>query len=368
VKEDINDLIGAIYDCALDSGGWPEILTRIADRCGAENAALVMVDPRLNLSVVLAPRADPDVISAYGEHWWQHDPTSAATAGVAPGVLTDLSHTGRDVFLNSAFHNEYWCKSGLGAERIASNLFTDGTSFGSFVLQTAAQRDELTQDMFQTMRILVPHLVRSVQFQRRSLHLSASLVAASFNDTDGIILVDQELRVLWADAEAESQFAENSAFRIAAGRLVLPETGVQEQLVAAVWALMRPARLGPAQTTLALTCPLTGAPISLEVILHNALRAVPGPFMTGGADVAALIVINHPQRRAARRLAKLCTRYGLTRAEARLALEIARGDGRAAAAERAGISVNTARTHLASIFGKMGVHRQAELISKIADI
>ncbi len=55
-------------------------------------------------------------------------------------------------------------------------------------------------------------------------------------------------------------------------------------------------------------------------------------------------------------------RFGLTRAEAILALEICKGDGREAAAQRCGISVSTAHTHLNRIFSKTGTRRQAELV------
>ncbi|HLW26409.1 MAG TPA: helix-turn-helix transcriptional regulator, partial [Kiloniellales bacterium] len=59
--------------------------------------------------------------------------------------------------------------------------------------------------------------------------------------------------------------------------------------------------------------------------------------------------------------------FGLTAAEAELALEIMRGDGREAAAARLGITVATVRTHLLHIFEKTGVHRQAELVRLLLD-
>jgi DNA-binding CsgD family transcriptional regulator len=55
-------------------------------------------------------------------------------------------------------------------------------------------------------------------------------------------------------------------------------------------------------------------------------------------------------------------RYGLTRAEAAFALEIVKGGGRRATAERLGITDGTARSHLSKIFDKTGVSRQAELV------
>lgn len=59
--------------------------------------------------------------------------------------------------------------------------------------------------------------------------------------------------------------------------------------------------------------------------------------------------------------------FGLTPAEAAFAVEIAKGDGKPAAAERRGISFATARTHLSNIFEKTGTHRQAELIRLLLD-
>jgi DNA-binding CsgD family transcriptional regulator len=94
-----------------------------------------------------------------------------------------------------------------------------------------------------------------------------------------------------------------------------------------------------------------------------------GNFGLSHSDGPVIAVLfTHSGRRRALLLERLTETWGLTMAEARLALEMMDGDGRAAAAERCGISVNTARTHLGRIFEKLGVHRQAELIRRLADI
>ncbi len=60
--------------------------------------------------------------------------------------------------------------------------------------------------------------------------------------------------------------------------------------------------------------------------------------------------------------ARLAAAYGLTRAEAGVALAVVEAGGLARAASRLGISRSTARTHLQHVFQKTGVHRQAELV------
>jgi DNA-binding CsgD family transcriptional regulator len=54
--------------------------------------------------------------------------------------------------------------------------------------------------------------------------------------------------------------------------------------------------------------------------------------------------------------------FGLTPAEATVAVEILKADGLQMAARRLRISLATAHTHLAHIFDKTGAHRQSELV------
>jgi DNA-binding CsgD family transcriptional regulator len=57
--------------------------------------------------------------------------------------------------------------------------------------------------------------------------------------------------------------------------------------------------------------------------------------------------------------------FGLTAAEAVLAAGLAEGKSIEELAAEQGVSMNTARTQLKSIFAKTGVHRQGQLISLI---
>jgi DNA-binding CsgD family transcriptional regulator len=90
------------------------------------------------------------------------------------------------------------------------------------------------------------------------------------------------------------------------------------------------------------------------------------PWIGVGAPVA-IVAVRDPDVDCRRQEINLRRRFGLTAAEARLTMEILKGDGRAAAARRSGISVMTANYHLACIFEKTGTHRQTELIRLLLD-
>jgi DNA-binding CsgD family transcriptional regulator len=85
-------------------------------------------------------------------------------------------------------------------------------------------------------------------------------------------------------------------------------------------------------------------------------------------DVAwprAILFIADPEEAAAMRCGSLREDFGLTPAEAALALEILKGDGLQSAANRLDISLATAHTQLARAFDKTGTRRQAELVRLI---
>jgi DNA-binding CsgD family transcriptional regulator len=63
---------------------------------------------------------------------------------------------------------------------------------------------------------------------------------------------------------------------------------------------------------------------------------------------------------------QLRSHFGLTDAQAKLAIEIARGEGLKACTRRLGIAISTGRSHLKQIFEKTETRRQAELVRLIS--
>jgi DNA-binding CsgD family transcriptional regulator len=78
----------------------------------------------------------------------------------------------------------------------------------------------------------------------------------------------------------------------------------------------------------------------------------------------AILFVTDPAQTRTTRLADVAG-LGLTRAEAAFAVEFANGHSLQACAERLGISVTTAKSHLQRIFVKTGACRQAELMRVI---
>jgi DNA-binding CsgD family transcriptional regulator len=102
-------------------------------------------------------------------------------------------------------------------------------------------------------------------------------------------------------------------------------------------------------------------PLHVVVAPFRAEAAQIDTAWLGPARPVAILMVTDPGEQ---RIDKenLSRRFGLTNAEADVALEILKGDGRDASAARLGIAATTVRAHLSHIFEKTGVRRQAELV------
>jgi len=102
--------------------------------------------------------------------------------------------------------------------------------------------------------------------------------------------------------------------------------------------------------------------------LHVVVIALPSEtenqLASSGPGVMAVVV--DPEATTAPSSETLHALYGLTKAEACLARHLVAGDRLEDYAQNAGISVNTARTHLKSIFAKTDTDRQADVIRLLA--
>jgi DNA-binding CsgD family transcriptional regulator len=112
----------------------------------------------------------------------------------------------------------------------------------------------------------------------------------------------------------------------------------------------------------------TGGALSLErPSLRSPLRLLAVPLPAGSAwpdlplESGAILVVVDPEEARALPSDRPQALFGLTPAEAAVAVALAAGEGLPAVADRLGIARPTARTHADRVLAKTGTGRQAEL-------
>jgi DNA-binding CsgD family transcriptional regulator/PAS domain-containing protein len=354
-------LVALVSDAALDPAAWPTALNALADTTGAHIAALGSHDPRTNARANIAPRLDPEYLRLYNDHWAERNPFRQIWhLNPGLGVITPEMMMPREDYTRTPFFQEWVVPQHIEAAIATKTLLDDGVatvlrlwrpwSVGDF------RRHEI--DLFSA---LIPHIRRAIQLQHRMAVLEmqrATSVMAFDRLRDGVLLIDGGFGILFANRAAEDLLREGDGLR----RQV---DGIAASTSAGTAALRRLINGGNGGSEIAGAggrCNLArrdgrGQLQVLIVPLHSEVS-----WIALRRPVAVLFVTD-PDRDKRSQAEALHRRFGLTGAEIRFATEIVNGEGLQAAANRLGVSLATARTHLRHVFEKTGTQRQAELVA-----
>lgn len=363
----LSGLIGAIYDRAIDPGLWPETLGRIRLALGAENAALSLIDLRLNEFLLNFTENLPDAWAGRIQNW------SGEIIAAWGGQDFLLSHPlqepviwSRVVPARQARENSYTRAmiSGGMADALSLGLTRDRTVIGSCVFGRARKAGPFSEAEVDLARLLAPHLQRAITFSRllelatlRGDGFKAALDAVAVPT----MLVTAKAELVHANVAGHVLLARREVLMQSEGRVGPADLRYQRLLSEALVAADRKPNGPPEKLDIELGS--AGQRVRLLPLTPGSVRGALYPAAT-----AAIVLTTAPKPRKPDRttiVSHLIERHRLTKSEAAVAIEIARGDGRAAAATRLGIRENTVRTHLSAIFQKLQINRQAQLVQLV---
>lgn len=168
------------------------------------------------------------------------------------------------------------------------------------------------------------------------------------------IAIDRFGNVLEVNAAAAAIF--DDEFYMKGRRLVVKDGAAEQRIKALVDQLVIASDLHEISCAPIVIRKKAGPPLVIRVLpVHPAAKI---PFL----GARALLVIAPPEKVRALRQASLMEAYRLTRAEARLAGEIASGESVENIATKFGVSRETIRNQLKSVFSKTGTSRQIDLV------
>lgn len=227
-----------------------------------------------------------------------------------------------------------------------------------------------TAERIRLLSAIVPHLQQALRIHRHLKGIDAPVPDAIRDgapddtlDTEaalravdvfrhGIVLVDTSHRVVHANSSAERVLRVRDGLHTRGGRLEADNAAVDRALHRGIaGALCAPAEFDP-----------TSAPRGTTLLCSRPSGERPYVIHVLPTASSALVAIIDPTSEPEPPAELLRHLYGLTDAEALVALRILRCEGVAATAEALSVSPTTVRTHLRHIFEKTETHRQAELV------
>jgi DNA-binding CsgD family transcriptional regulator len=211
---------------------------------------------------------------------------------------------------------------------------------------------------------LVPHLRRSLRLAfrvegYRALQNAETQVLDRLSD--GILLLDRNERIVYANAAAQRH--DGDALQLRNGALSIWSPPHAQRLATLIGSAIHGATGG----TMSVPRRQDGHILTLLVLPLRG-RDVGRFADIGMPDAAVLVFVFDPAHRAGIPFTWIMDAYGLTHAEARVALATSSGATIPETAVQLGLSPNTVKTHLRHVFAKTGTSRQTELVRLMTSI
>jgi DNA-binding CsgD family transcriptional regulator len=357
----LSQLLDCLYDAAANPALWEIFLQKLANHSGATSAALVMHDNSSNLHAVARNwEVDPEGTRLYQQYFGALDIWAKRATGIAmrEWVGTSDQLCPFSEFARSEYYNDFL--RSIGVAHAAFALLQRSSSgdevVGIYRPRRLGQFEESDLDL---LRFLTPHIKRasSLHLHISELKARAITIASAFDMIPaGVILVGAKGKIAHANRAASEILAQ-------ADGLLATSRGLRAQHPAESAELE--ALIGHADLTYVATGVTETSAMSISRRKQPKLQLLITPMRCGfpfdEARVRAVVFVNDPTRKVRLPLDVLRRLFSLSPAECRLALLLADGKAPPQIADIVGVSANTLKSQLASIYRKTGTSRQAQI-------
>ena len=366
-RANFDELVGHIYDSALDPANWHRAMEGVADALGGSKAVLFHYDLESGESALLAtPRIDPALWKPFEDYYSKVDPWKAALTKLPAGRPYFSQELAADAeLIRTEIYNDLFAPHGIFHALGGFSLRTRNHAVTAGVLRPRG-KPPFDDDDKRFFTGLYPHIARAAQ-----LHFNFQGVRGALDAADdlidrlpvGAILLDAAGRVVRMNRAAEEIVAGNDGLTVVRGRPVAalaPETAELDRLIGNAGLTGQGSGRHPGGA-MAISRPSMRRPLS---VLVSPLRANGGglPFDFGYRRPACVVLVSDPERRHTPPADIVARLHGFTASEARLAVALLEHRSLKQAADHAGLTAGTARQYLKHLFHKTDTASQSELI------
>jgi DNA-binding CsgD family transcriptional regulator len=359
----LSDLIGTLYDTALDRALWPDVLKKLSEFVGG-SAASIYCKSSTSGTVYHQFGVDPHYSELYASKYVRLDPSTAAHCLAGIGQLVSTADFMPNCeFVETPFYREWGRPQGL-ADFLATPLDKSADSVALFGVFRNEQHGLVDDEMRRQAGLIIPHIRRAAVIGNAldiKTAATTSFTAALDGLVAGVFLVDSNCRVVFANLSGREMLDDGRILRLRNDALTAadPKAALSDVIASAGEG---DAALG----TRGIAIPLSFPP-QMPWLAH-VLPLTSGARQQAGKNfaAAAAVFVRQTSLAVPSAMESMSKLYGLTPAELRVLAAVSEFGGISAVSDVVGVSEATVKTHLQRVFAKTGTNRQTELIKLVA--
>lgn len=354
---DLNAIPTAFTAAAVDPLQWANAMETIASATGSHGAALIPLQGR-NVHIPCS-ESIADLMDAYvRDGWFQYDPRDSGIPQLLKvNVTSDLYFTSPEQMGRSAYYQDFLRR--YHATWFAGVKVDAGGDIWCLALQRPWEAGPFSAEELQRLAALSPLLGGPATLAIALENAKAASALAAFDSMAmAAVMLNRRAEIMKANAAFERLLG--TGISIIDRRLQSisrEQTARLDRSLHALWDGRQGKSVGPPivlPRLRELARPMVAYPMLLPPITSDWL---------GGCH--ALVIIQDLDQGRGGDTDMLRAVFGLTPAEARLAASLVEGNDLASITKALGITYETGRNQLKSVFIKVGVARQGELIAVV---
>lgn len=339
-----------IYAALLGERPWQDFLDQLAMTTPDGKAALVMHDTVSRDGYALFGGSDDGVFHSYNEYFSALNPFQPKLARMpeASGAADPELHP-RDLLVKTEFFNEFLLPYGMTCTAGAKIV-----QFGSqsFTLATAGDAADPIWESVDLLRQLAPHLKRALRFYRKEGTLQTA-VETGMSSLDaigtGVIILTDDRRLRFISETGKEMLAASSPIRFLSGQRIRFRN---HEIQMVLEQMLKLHYVGPE------TFDTVSHKTRLTLIRMN--RDPVSNYFMGAKVIVLMEQLNRRSRPFDPQL--FSASYGLSAGETRALVGIVAGKTAAQIAEEAGLSRETIRAQLKSLYAKTATSGATEVL------
>jgi DNA-binding CsgD family transcriptional regulator len=368
VRADDSGFLDLLYNAAVEPDLWAPVMERFADMIGGTSAWLSRLSVADGTGSGVLARLDPAYSAIYLKHYAGVNPFSTTPdprgfmSGWKPMITTDDQWVPKADLVASEYYNDF-----LVPQEIHSMAMVRLAAHDLDVCAITVHRPEKA-GAFQRAELdlaerLHPHLIRAFNLTEKLTAaglLNDDMATALDHSPFGVFLLDDTGKVRRTNCSADRLLAGGAGLCVTGGRLSASRGEAARELDALIAAAVSGDRTQRSGGSMVLRRSPGLSPLSLTV----------APIRTDRLPVfdhrpSVVVCVTDPDAGVAISQERVSGLFGLTPAEARVAVTIMGGSSVRETAATLGVSFHTVRHQMQSMLEKTGASRQSELVAML---